>query len=62
MFAIRISGAIFQETIYYSAWTRLPEGTSREFIQRRVQLLLSLTGLAHVKDMVVGNGMKRGNK
>lgn len=49
-----------EETIRYSAWVRLPEGTSVEFREKRVAALLDMIGLSHVKDSIVGDAMHKG--
>jgi ABC-type multidrug transport system ATPase subunit len=49
-----------RESIYYSACFRLPEGTSTEFINNRVNELLSLMGLSHVENTLVGDATHKG--
>jgi ATP-binding cassette subfamily G (WHITE) protein 2 (SNQ2) len=49
-----------EETIRYSAWTKLPEGTTREDIQKRTELLLAIMGLEHVRNSRVGDAMIKG--
>jgi ABC-type multidrug transport system ATPase subunit len=36
------------------------QGTSREQMQHRVDHLLEMMGLSHVKDRIVGDGMTKG--
>jgi ABC-type multidrug transport system ATPase subunit/ABC-type multidrug transport system permease subunit len=49
-----------EETIRYSAWTKLPEGTTREDLQKRTELLLAIMGLEHVRNSRVGDAMIKG--
>lgn len=49
-----------EETIRYSAWVRLPEGTSIEFREKRVNALLDMIGLSHVRNSIVGDAMHKG--
>lgn len=48
------------ETLRYSVWTRLPEGTSAVVREERVQDLLQLMGLVDVRDMQVGSALIKG--
>lgn len=49
-----------RETIYYSACFKLPEGTSQEIINHRVDELLNLMGLSHVAHSMVGDATHKG--
>ncbi len=49
-----------EETIRYSAWTRMPEGTSEDERERRVEFLVDMMELGHVKHSRVGDAMSKG--
>ena len=49
-----------EETIFYAAWCRMLEGSSHEQIRERVDLLLEMMGLDHVRNSVVGDAMHKG--
>jgi len=49
-----------EETIYYAAWSRMLEGTSHVERNGRVELLLEMMGLTHVRTSVVGDAMHKG--
>lgn len=49
-----------RETIYFSACCKLPEGAPRQFIDRRVNELLEITGLDGVQDSFVGDASHKG--
>jgi len=57
---IHISTLTVEETLLYAAWTRLDEGTSIEERQKRVDELLELMGLSHVRNSMVGDPMTKG--
>jgi len=57
---VHIATLTVSETIMYAAWTRMPEGTPREQLQQRVDQLLEMMSMSHVKDSVVGDGMHKG--
>lgn len=48
-----------RETLEYSAWVKLPEGTGSEGMAERVQHLLSMMGLEHVQHSPVGDAMQK---
>ena len=48
------------ETIYYAAWTRLPKNTTKEQMHERVELLLEMMGLSHVRDSFIGDALHKG--
>ena len=49
-----------EETIRYAAWTRMPEGTTTESREKRVEQLLEMMSLTSVKDSIVGDAMRKG--
>jgi ATP-binding cassette subfamily G (WHITE) protein 2 (SNQ2) len=49
-----------EETIYYAAWTRLPEGTSAEERQNRVNLLIQMMGLDMIRNSIIGDSFHKG--
>ena len=49
-----------EETIRYAAWTRMPEGTTEEAREKRVQQLLEMMSLTTVKETLVGDAMRKG--
>jgi ABC-type multidrug transport system ATPase subunit len=57
---VHISTLTVEETIYYAAWTRMPEGTTQNQMKARVTQLLEMMGLDHVKDSIVGDAMTKG--
>ena len=57
---VHIGTLTVEETIMYSAWSRMPEGTSIEQRKTRVDELLDLMGLTHVKDVFVGDVSNKG--
>lgn len=57
---IHIPTLTVAETIYYSAWTRMPGGTSKDDINNRVELLLGMMGLLPIRDSFIGDSMTKG--
>jgi ABC-type multidrug transport system ATPase subunit/ABC-type multidrug transport system permease subunit len=57
---VHISTLTVEETIRYAARTKLPEGTTKREIEKRVDLLLQMMSLSHVKDSRVGDPMTKG--
>jgi ABC-type multidrug transport system ATPase subunit len=57
---VHLATLTVEETIYYSAWCRMPEGTSEEDVRKRVQLLLGMMGLDAIRSSVIGDGMHKG--
>ena len=55
-----ISTLTVEETVEYSAWTRMQEGTTVQQRKARVQDLLALMGLDHIKDSYVGDSFNKG--
>lgn len=49
-----------EETLYYAAWTRMDEFTTKQQREKRTELLLHLMGLNHVKNSRVGDELNRG--
>lgn len=49
-----------EETIQYAAWTRMPRGTTAEAMEERVNLLLKMMGLGHVRKTLVGGPHVKG--
>ena len=48
------------ETIYYAAWAKMPEGTTVDQLNERVDLLLEMMGLPHIRNSIVGDAMHKG--
>ena len=44
----------------YAAWTKLPEGTSIADRQKRVEQLLEMMGLKHIRDSRIGDALSKG--
>lgn len=57
---VHIATLTVEETLLFSAWTRMEEGTPPEKRQQRVTMLLDMMGLSHVKDSIVGDPMRKG--
>lgn len=57
---VHIATLTVEETIFNAAWTRLPEGTSKADMQQRVDMLLELMGMNHIRESLVGDGMHKG--
>jgi ABC-type multidrug transport system ATPase subunit len=57
---VHISTLTVEETLLFSAWTRMEEGTSIDKRKQRVAMLLDMMGLTHVKDSIVGDPMRKG--
>jgi ATP-binding cassette, subfamily G (WHITE), member 2 len=57
---VHIAELTVAETIMYSVWTRLPEGTSGEAMNERVRVLLDVMGLTQVRDSMVGSKLVKG--
>lgn len=49
-----------EETIYFSACTRMPEGTTELQITERVRFLLDIMGLIEVRNSFVGDSLYKG--
>jgi ATP-binding cassette subfamily G (WHITE) protein 2 (SNQ2) len=57
---VHIATLTVEETVYFSAYTRMKEGTSSEDLMLRTNLLLQMLNLMHVKNSYVGGGQIRG--
>jgi ABC-type multidrug transport system ATPase subunit len=57
---LHIATLTVEETIYYSAWTRVPSLKTHEQIQERVDSLLKMMGIEHVKNSIVGDALRKG--
>jgi len=49
-----------EETVRYSAWVLLPEGSSSSVVDARVKVLLELMNLTSCKDTLVGDSLTKG--
>lgn len=57
---VHIGSLTVEETLTYSARTRLPEGTSMFDVKKRVSMLIDLMGLDGVRSSVVGDALNKG--
>ena len=57
---IHIPTLTVEETIYFSAATRMPEGTSASAIKERVDFLLGIMGLTEVRNNYIGDPLHKG--
>jgi ATP-binding cassette subfamily G (WHITE) protein 2 len=57
---VHIATLTVEETIFNAAWTRMTEGTSKEQMQQRVDMLLEMMGMNHVRSSIVGDGLHKG--
>eukprot|EP01039_Chlorochromonas_danica_P003350 gene3350-3673_t len=57
---VHIPTLTVEESLYYSAWTRVPSLKTPEQIQERVDTLLNMMGLTHVRRSIVGDSMTKG--
>ena len=57
---MHIANLTVEETLRYSAWTKLPDSVTVEEREKRVQELLATMGIDHVKKTVVGDAMLKG--
>lgn len=57
---VLISTLTVAETLYYSAWTRVASIKTEEQLQERVNTLLKMMGLDHVRNSIVGDAMHKG--
>jgi ABC-type multidrug transport system ATPase subunit len=57
---VHIPTLTVEETIYFSAWTRMIEGTKEKEMRERVEELLTMMGLTHVRKSLVGDSLYRG--
>ena len=49
-----------EETIMFSAWTRLANSPSKQSVENRVKYLLHSLGILDIKDRLVGDSLQRG--
>lgn len=49
-----------EETVYFSAALQMPPVFTEEEIRQRVDVVLQLLGLTHVKKSIVGDNLRRG--
>lgn len=57
---VHIATLTVEETVRYAAWTRIPDTMSAVEREERVQSLLKMMGIDHVKDSYVGDAMLKG--
>ena len=57
---VHIANLTVEETVRYAAMTRIPDSVTDEERESRVQFLLKMLGIDHVKDSLVGNAMIKG--
>ncbi|KAJ1423014.1 P-loop containing nucleoside triphosphate hydrolase protein [Ochromonadaceae sp. CCMP2298] len=57
---VHIATLSVEETLLYAAWVRMEEGTPVQVRQQRVDELLQMTGLSHVRNSMVGSAMTKG--
>jgi len=57
---LHIATLTVAETVRFAAWTRMPEGSGEELRERRVDLLLGMMSLQHVRDSRVGDALNKG--
>ena len=57
---VLIATLTVEETLFFSAWTRVPELKTKEQIQERVDTLLNMMGIEHVRKSIVGDAMTKG--
>jgi ABC-type multidrug transport system ATPase subunit len=57
---VHIATLTVKETLYYSAWTRVPALKTHEQIEERVNTLLKMMGIDHVQNSIVGNALTKG--
>lgn len=57
---VNIATLTVEETLYYSAWTRVAALKTPQQIQERVDHLLDLMGISHIRKSIVGDAMTKG--
>lgn len=57
---VHIATLTVEETLYFSAWTRVSSLTTRQLIQQRVDRLLDMLGLADIRKSIIGSAMVKG--
>jgi ATP-binding cassette subfamily G (WHITE) protein 2 (SNQ2) len=57
---VHVGSLTVEETLYYAAWVRMPEGTTEEELRARVTMLLQLLDMEHIRISIVGDSMTKG--
>lgn len=57
---LHVATLTVREAVYFAASCKLPEGTSKDAINKRVQELLEITGLNIVQDSIIGDPSRKG--
>ena len=57
---LHIGTLTVEETVRFAAWTRMPDKTTADERELRVQQLLEMVNLISIKDRYVGDGMNKG--
>jgi ABC-type multidrug transport system ATPase subunit/ABC-type multidrug transport system permease subunit len=57
---VLISTLTVAETLFYSCWSRVRSLTTKEQIQDRVDTLLKMMNITHIRDSIVGDAMRKG--
>jgi ABC-type multidrug transport system ATPase subunit len=57
---VHIATLTVEECVYYAVWTRVPTLVTHESRQERVDNLLKMLGIDHVRKSIVGDPMRKG--
>jgi ATP-binding cassette subfamily G (WHITE) protein 2 len=57
---VHIATLTVEEILYFSVWTRVPEAKTKEQIQTRVDQLLHMLGIEHIRKSIVGDSLHKG--
>jgi ATP-binding cassette subfamily G (WHITE) protein 2 len=57
---VHIATLTVEECVYYAVWTRVPSLVTHETRQQRVDVLLKMLGIDHVRKSIVGDPMRKG--
>lgn len=57
---VHIATLTVEEILYFSAWTRVPSAKTKEDRWARVDQLLEMMGLQHVRKSIVGDALHKG--
>lgn len=57
---LHIATLTVAEILYYSAWTRMPANTTPIQLHARVDQLLKIMGIDHIRNSIVGDSMRKG--
>lgn len=49
-----------EETLYYSVWTRVRSISTEAQIRERVEVLMKMMGIDHIRNSIVGDAMRKG--